>query len=43
MDKIKKAAKLIQTNWRALAGFELLYKILSMAVFILIIIMITVY
>ncbi len=33
MDKIKKAAKLIQTNWRALAGFELLYKILSMAVF----------
>lgn len=33
MDKIKKAVKLIQINWRTLAGFELLYKILSMAVF----------
>lgn len=33
MGGIKKAAKLIHVNWRTLAGFEILYKILSLAVF----------
>lgn len=33
MGGIKKAAKLIQINWRTLAGFEILYKITSLAVF----------
>ncbi len=33
MDKIKKAAELIRINWQVLAGFEILYKILSFAIF----------
>lgn len=33
MGKIKKAAGLIRVNWRTLAGFEILYKILSLTVF----------
>ena len=33
MGGIRKAARLIHVNWRTLAGFEILYKILSLAVF----------
>ena len=33
MKKMKKVLTLIRVNWRTMAGFEILYKMISMTVF----------